>query len=198
MKQPVKFKRLLIGMALAMSVSTSAQAGLSDMQSFFDDLGGYSNATSAQSFKGQTRNYITGGSLSVRIPDKNYQLATFDPPRLSSSACGGIDAFAGSFSFLNSDQLVQMLQNIGNNAAGAVFQLALDSVSPQLGGVIKFFQDMANKVNALNVNSCEAGKGIVNATMNQSLKSDFFNSMNEMGSNIMGIGDDWEIGRAHV
>jgi conjugative transfer pilus assembly protein TraH len=186
-----KISPLLVGMALAMTVSNSAQAGLSDMQEFFNDVGVYGNASGASSFQGQTRNYLTGGSLQVRIPDKNYQLATMDAPRLSSSACGGIDAFAGSFSFLNSDQLVGMLQNIGNNAAGAVFQLALDSVSPKLGAVIKYFQDMANKVNALNVNSCEAAKGIVTATKDGALQSGFMKGMKEMGSQVTGLADDW-------
>ncbi|WP_127471976.1 conjugal transfer protein TraH [Thiomicrorhabdus aquaedulcis] len=191
MKTPiVKLNKLLVGMALAMTVSTSAHASLSDMQSFFNEVGVYGNASGANTFQGQTRNYITGGSLTVRIPQKNYQLATFDPPRLSAS-CGGIDAFAGSFSFINSEQLVQMLQNIGNNAAGAVFQLAMDSVAPQLGAVLKYFQDMANKINALNVNSCEAAKGIVLAGQNGSLQNGFFNDMKEMGSNVLGVAQDW-------
>jgi conjugative transfer pilus assembly protein TraH len=191
MSMKMKISPLLAGMALAMAVSSTAHAELSDMQSFFDEVGVFGNSSSPSSFKGQTRNYVTGGSLQVRIPEKNYQLATFDPPRLSSSACGGIDAFSGSFSFLNSDQLVQMLQNIGNNAAGAVFQLALDSVSPKLGSVIKYFQDMANKVNALNVNSCEAAKGIVTATKNGALQDGFMNGMKEMGSTVMGMAPDW-------
>ncbi len=191
MNTRIKISPLLAGMALAMAVSSTAHAELSDMQSFFNEVGVYGNSSSPSSFQGQTRNYVTGGSLQVRIPEKNYQLVTFDPPRLSSSACGGIDAFSGSFSFLNSDQLVQMLQNIGNNAAGAVFQLALDSVSPKLGAVIKYFQDMANKVNALNVNSCEAAKGIVTATQNGALQDGFMNGMQEMGSTVMGMAPDW-------
>lgn len=190
MRAPMKLKSLLAGMALAMSVSTPSHAGLSDMQSFFDEVGVYGNASAPQTFAGQTRNYITGGSLTVRIPEKNYQLATFDPPRLSAS-CGGIDAFAGSFSFINSEQLVQMLQNIGNNAAGAVFQLALDSVSPQLGAVMKYFQDMANKINASNINSCEAGRGIVMATKDGKLQSSFMTEMKELGSTLTGFGSDW-------
>ncbi|WP_460188718.1 conjugal transfer protein TraH, partial [Thiomicrorhabdus hydrogeniphila] len=185
-----KLNSLLASMALAISVNTSAYADLSDMQSFFDEVGVYGNASGANTFQGQTRNYVTGGSLSVRIPEKNYQLATFDPPRLSAS-CGGIDAYAGSFSFINSEQLVQMLQNIGNNAVGATFQLALESVSPQLSSIMKYFQDMANKINSTNINSCQAAKGIVTATKNASLEDGFFNNMKEMGTSLLGTASDW-------
>jgi conjugative transfer pilus assembly protein TraH len=176
--------------AATMTVSAPSSAGLDDMQQFFDDIGMYSNSTASGVFRGQTRNYMTGGGLTVRIPNKTYQVASFDPPRLSAS-CGGIDAFSGSFSFLNSDQLVQMLQNIGNNAAGAVFQLALESVSPQLSSIMKYFQDMANKINALNVNSCQAAKGIVRATANQSLKGTYLQNMMEMGKDVLGTASDF-------
>ena len=186
-----KVKKILIGIGLSLAIaSPSSQAELSDMQGFFNEVGVYGNASPASAFAGQTRNYITGGSLSVRIPEKRYQLATMEAPRLSAS-CGGIDAFAGSFSFINSDQLVQMLQNIGNNAAGAVFQLALESVSPQLSSVMKYFQDMANKVNALNVNSCEAAKGIVIAAKDQSLSNNYLTNLQEMGTDLFGVASDF-------
>lgn len=186
----MKLKKIVLGISLSLVVNSTAHAEISDMQSFFNEVGVYGNATPANAFAGQTRNYVTGGSLSVRIPQKNYQLATISPPRLSAS-CGGIDAFAGSFSFINSEQLVQMLQNIGNNAAGAIFQLALDSVSPKLGGIMKYFQDMANKVNALNVNSCEAAKGIVVAGQSGSLEGGYLNDLAEKGKDIFGVASDW-------
>lgn len=190
MKHTNKIHSFLVGTLLLSASFTPAHAELSDMQKFFDEVGVYGNASAPKVFQGQTRNYITGGSLTVRIPEKNYQLATFDPPKLSAS-CGGIDAYAGAFSFINSDQLVQMLQNIGNNASGAIFQLALDSVSPKLGAIMKYFQDVANKVNALNINSCQAAKGIVQAGMNQSLQNGFFNDMKEMGTGLLGTASDW-------
>jgi conjugative transfer pilus assembly protein TraH len=189
----MKLKKIAIAITATIMMTgtgTASASGLSDMQGFFNEIGAYGNASAPNVFRGQTRDYVTGGSLNLRVPNKTYQIATFDPPRLSAS-CSGIDAFAGSFSFINSDQLVQMMQNIGNNAAGAIFSLALESVSPQLNAVLKFFQDMANKVNALNVNSCQAATGIVTAAANGALGKGLDASLKGLGSSVLGIGDDW-------
>jgi len=69
------------------------------------------------------------------------------------SGCGGIDLFMGGFSFINSDQLIALMKNIMNNAKGYAFTLALESATPQLANVIKFLQEQAAKINAMNVNS---------------------------------------------
>lgn len=187
-------KRLIgIFVALTLSLSKPAFAGISDMESFFNEIANNpvnNSVSGAQKFRGQTRDYWSGGNLLVRIPSKTYQLATFDPPKIS-AGCSGIDIYGGSFSFINSDQLVQMLQNIGNNAAGAIFSLALESVSPQLNSVIKFFQDMANKINALNINSCEAAKGIVISAKSSSLGKDMRATLAGLGSQVTGVGTDW-------
>lgn len=190
----MRLKKIGFSVMLASAVSAfshqASASGLSDMRGFFNEIGAYGNASAPNVFRGQTRDYITGGSLNLRVPNKTYQISTFDPPRLSAS-CSGIDAYAGSFSFINSEQLVQMMQNIGNNAAGAIFSLALESVSPQLNAVLKFFQDMANKINALNMNSCQAATGIVTAAKNAALGQSFDASLKGLGQGVLGIGDDW-------
>lgn len=189
----MKIKKLRIALLSATLVSTpfsTASSEAFDPEGFFNDIGVYGNASAPAMFKGQTRNYITGGSLNMRVPNKSYQLATFDPPRIGAS-CSGIDLYGGSFSFINSDQLVEMLQNIGNNAAGAIFQLALESVSPQLSATIKFFQDMANKINALNVNSCQASTGIVTAAKEGTLDKQLDEGLKSISTSVTGLADDW-------
>jgi conjugative transfer pilus assembly protein TraH len=66
--------------------------------------------------------------------------------------CGGIDLFAGSFSFINEAQFVALLKNIGQNALGYFFQLALKSMAPEIAVTLEWLQDQAQKINALNVN----------------------------------------------
>ena len=66
------------------------------------------------------------------------------------SGCGGIDLFSGGFSFINSDQLVGLLKNVMNNAKGYAFTLALEAATPQLANVIKYLQEQAAKINAMN------------------------------------------------
>ena len=111
-------KRRLLAAILAMSVSVSAQANVqTSMQSWFNDIGAYGNVTGPSAYQGQTMNLYTGGSLYMRTPVKNYQLATISPPGFK-AGCGGIDLFAGSFSFINKEQLTALLRNIANNAIG--------------------------------------------------------------------------------
>ena len=99
------------------------------MQDWFNDIGAYGNVTGANAYRGQTMNFYTGGSLYMRTPVRNYPLASITPPSFR-AGCGGIDLYAGSFSFINKDQFVALLRNIGNNAIGAAFNMALCSMSP--------------------------------------------------------------------
>ena len=101
---------------------------------------------------------FTGGSMFVRAPQRTYQLASVAGPNLK-AGCGGIDLFAGSFSFINEAQFVALLKNIGQNALGYFFQLALKSMAPEIAVTIEWLQDQAQKINALNVNSCQAARG---------------------------------------
>ena len=103
-----------------------------EMQRMFSDLGTVGNVTSPGAFRGQTMNTMTGGNLMMRTPGKNYQLGSVALPSLK-AGCGGIDVFGGSFSFINKAQFTAMLQNIGANATGYAFQLAIDSISPLIG-----------------------------------------------------------------
>ena len=101
---------------------TPAQATVNQsMQDWFNDIGAYGNVTGPNAYRGQTMNLYTGGSLYMRTPVRNYQLASIAPPSFT-AGCGGIDLFAGSFSFINKEQFVALLRNIGNNAIGAAFK----------------------------------------------------------------------------
>jgi conjugative transfer pilus assembly protein TraH len=145
------------------TLASPAVANVSQsMQDWFNDIGAYGNVTGADAYRGQTMNFYTGGSLYMRTPVRNYQLASISPPSFR-AGCGGIDLFAGSFSFINKEQFVALLRNIGNNAIGAAFNMALCSMSPDLCDLLKYLQDQASKMNNLNINSCQAAEGIVTA-----------------------------------
>lgn len=176
--------RLYIVAILAV-FSLSVRADVGDL---FANMGTV-NSTGPESFKGQTMNHYVGGSFSYRVPQKSYQLMSFSPPRIS-AGCGGIDLYGGAFSFINEDQLVQLLQNIGNNAVGAIFKLAIDSVSPQLGGVMDYMNDLAQKINALNVNSCQAAEGLVQAGADMVRGKTTDNYVTQFGSRVSGVFDD--------
>jgi len=63
-------------------------------------MGMVSNTTGAQAYQGQQAGYYSGGSLYARNTVRNVQLVGIDLPSYR-SGCGGIDLYAGGFSFVN-------------------------------------------------------------------------------------------------
>lgn len=173
-------KRLLASV-LVVTFSGSATASIqSEMQSWFNQMGAYGNVTGAQVVQGQTTTVYTGGSMYMRTPIRNYQLASIAPPSIR-AGCGGIDLFAGSFSFINSEQLTALLRNIANNAVGYAFMMAVKSISPDLADLLQYLQDQSSKINGMNLNSCQLAEGITTATLGP-LMSDKKEQANAQGT----------------
>ncbi|WP_068470619.1 conjugal transfer protein TraH [Candidatus Protochlamydia phocaeensis] len=131
-----------------------------EMNHFFHQFGSTSNVNSAEIYNGQKAGYMTGGGISIRNRVMNTKLATVSLPRFD-AGCGGIDIFAGGFSFINHKQLVQTLKSIGSNAKGYAFLLGLETVSPQTANTIKQLQSWANNINGIGINSCETASQLV-------------------------------------
>lgn len=150
--------------AVALSASQANASVYSEMNDWFNDIGAYGNITGPQAISGQTGTTFTGGSLYMRTPVRNYQLFAFQPPTIR-SGCGGIDLHAGSFSFINTEAFTALLRNIGNAAIGAAFMMAVESVSPELAGILKSLQQFAQAANNMNINSCQAGQALASAAL---------------------------------
>ena len=168
MKQHLK--RILasvLAVTIAAAPTLARPADLNaEMQAMFNDLGAIGNVTAPGAFRGQAMNLYTGGSLMMRSPGRNYSLADVQLPSLR-AGCGGIDLFGGSFSFINKQQFVALLRNIGSNAVGYAFKLALQSISPDIDKLLTELHDQINKVNAMNINSCEAAQALVNGAVGE-------------------------------
>lgn len=136
-------------------VASSAQAGLDqELSSMFTDM---INVTPGGSYETQRRGVITGGSISMRNKAVHPNLISFVPPNFK-GGCNGIDMFGGSFSFINSEQLTQLMRSIAQAAIGYSFQLAIEGMCPTCAQVISKLQKDIASINALMRNSCEAGK----------------------------------------
>ena len=131
-----------------------------NMNDFYNSLGGSSNVTNPQFIRGQKAGYLSLGGLQYRSNTRNTQLASIQLPSLR-AGCGGIDFFAGGMSFINSDQLMALIKSIGSSSSGLLLQMAIDQVSPQLGSVIKYMNNLARQINDLNINSCDAAKTLL-------------------------------------
>ena len=131
-----------------------------DLEGFFKAMGASSNATMPNAYKDQQGGYMSGGGIMVRGPVENTKLLSLTPPSFK-SGCGGIDLHFGGFSYLNSEQLVRMLQKIGSNAQSFAFSIALQTVSPQIKSTIDQLMALAEDVNNMNINSCNAAAALV-------------------------------------
>ncbi|MEL7542023.1 MAG: conjugal transfer protein TraH, partial [Pseudomonadota bacterium] len=122
------FASMVLG-ALALAPSQAAADVNSEMNDFWADLGVAGNVTGPSSFQGQRAGYYTLGNVYLRTPQESLQPVTIQMPGYR-AGCGGIDMYAGGFSFVNSAQLVAFMKSVANNAASFAFQVALETISP--------------------------------------------------------------------
>lgn len=151
-------KILAVAVAVAL-LSQAASAGDNGMQQLFDDMGAFGNVTGPGAYRAQGMNVVTGGNIFMRVPQKNVHPVGVSLPSLKMT-CGGIDLYAGSFSFISKSELVSLMKNIGSSAVSYAFKLALDSISPQINKTLTELQQTAQDLNAMNIKSCEAGEAL--------------------------------------
>ncbi len=144
----------LLSLALIANPNLSKADISSDLKRFFDGAGVSTNASTPGVFKDQSAGYYTGGSIVARNAIQNAQIATLQMPGFR-GGCGGIDAWAGGFSHIRSEELVKMLRNVGSSAASYGFMLAVQTVSPQVYNILNELNALATKINSTNINSCE-------------------------------------------
>ncbi len=138
-----------------------------DMQALYQGLSGAANQVASNTminapgaFHGQTYNTYTGGSLMLRTPSKNIQLATIDMPRFA-AGCGGIDMHLGAMSHLSGDQLVQFIQTAAAQTPGVLAQVAISAITPLLAGRLEWAKGIIDRINGFNLNSCQVAKSTV-------------------------------------
>ena len=156
---PIRFSILAL---LLYMFTFNAHAGgvLGSMQGFWDGLGGMSNVSGPTAYQGQSAGYYTLGNLYARTPVKNVYPLSIQLPS-ARGGCGGIDIFAGSFSFINADQFIKTGKAIVNNAKGFAFQLALETISPVITEKLEELQNKMQEINSMNINSCETAAALV-------------------------------------
>ena len=148
---------LAAGLSLAPSVHADV---LSEMENFW--RGAAVNTTGPTAFDGQASGHWTLGNLYLRAPVRSEPIATVSLPSFR-AGCGGIDAFAGSFSFINSDQLIAFGRAVAQNAVGFAFELALETISPVIAETMSKLRALAQWVNNQNLDSCETAQALVGA-----------------------------------
>jgi hypothetical protein len=102
---------------------------------------------SAGVYKTSRGTHFYAGNITTRIHQPNTpDLVGFSAPSVK-AGCGGIDFYAGSFSLISGDEVVQMARGIAQGAAPYFFNLAISSICAGCGAAM---QDLSNRLNELN------------------------------------------------
>ena len=115
-------------------------------------------------YESQRRGGVTMGTFRVRAPITSINVVNLTAPEIR-AGCGGIDVYGGSFTFINTDQFRQILRQIGANALGYAFKLALATMCQECDKILTGLQDMMNAFTRMNVDSCRWAQGLVNDTL---------------------------------
>jgi conjugative transfer pilus assembly protein TraH len=151
------------GLAAVLAVSLGAAPPASadmagQMAATFDSL---VNTTPPGFYDTARRGELSGGSIYVRNRIVNPNMVGFNPPSFR-GGCGGIDFFAGSFSFINAQQFVQLMRAVAANAAGYAFNFAMGVLCRDCMQHIETLQRKIQELNQFFGNSCQLAQGVVN------------------------------------
>jgi len=186
-RKRVRIAVLVLTASQMCAVQTFANVG-TELNDFFNDMGGAGNAYGPTAFQGQSAGYYTGGGVWTRFKNKDINPVNVQLPSVK-AGCGGIDIFGGAFSFINTDEIVAMLKAVASNALGFAFQLAIKSISPQISQTIEEMAQKIEKLNQMNISSCEAAQGLVAGLWgkNQGRDSEVCKAI----ANSQGFATDW-------
>lgn len=148
---------LLTGLTMSLLATADLTSSLQD---FFNQVGGNASATDPGAYNSQAAGFYTMGTVHTRVPSQNLQLASIRMPSFQ-AGCGGIDAFAGSFSMLNSDQLIAVGKAIASNTAMFAFELGLETISPTIAKTMGKGLERLREWTQFEINSCEQAAAIV-------------------------------------
>lgn len=150
---------MLLVLAAGHSGTAHAQGIDQRMQETFNSM---VNVTDPKIHMGARRGVISGGGLVVKNRVMNASVFNFQPPH-AKFGCGGWDLFAGSFSFISSEQIVAMLRSVASAAVAYAFKLALSTISKDVANTLDELWQNMSKLNAMQINSCKIGEILVNS-----------------------------------
>jgi conjugative transfer pilus assembly protein TraH len=149
---------------LALQATSAAQAAdLSAQMASMFGSGTLANVTGPGAYKSQTQNVYAGGELQLRFPGRNYQLWSYSLPSIT-AGCGGVDAYLGSMSHINSTDFKNMLEAVARSYAGLLFKAALKSINPLIESVIGDMQKTLESASQFNGNTCAMAQLLINST----------------------------------
>lgn len=141
-------------------------------------------ATPPTTFESSNQAGIYFGSFSQRYQMVNTPpIMSFTPPSLR-GGCGGWDLFAGSFSFISAEQIMNLLRSLASAVPAIAFQMALSVLSDELEDQIKYYLDKLNKLNMGQLNTCRITNSLLAVAKGDQGMSDVWSMMaDDLGFN---------------
>ncbi|MCL4427486.1 MAG: conjugal transfer protein TraH [Deltaproteobacteria bacterium] len=152
---------IVLTLLFNLTAVTNSHAGLNSIVGeYFSNMVASSNSGQAGYYQSQGENIYSLGYNEVHwnTPVTNIQLFSVAPPSIS-MGCSGIDEQWGAFTMLGSN-----LENVLNSiiSSGAVvsfaFNIALGVLCKQCQAIMQQLEQVANKLNGLNFNSCSTAE----------------------------------------
>lgn len=140
----------LFTLIFSLGLVSSAQA--SDLKDLFDSF----SSGSAGLYRASNGTHLYGGNITARIHQpQSRDVVGFTPPSLK-AGCGGIDFYAGGFSMISGDEIVQMARGIAQGAAPYFFKLAITSICSNCGAAMEHLENRLANINEFARTSCES------------------------------------------
>lgn len=162
------YNKIFISLVIAATPMSVSAASISDQME--DAFGSLSNVTTPKAYETAKRGIFSGGQVFIKNETKRVTPITVTAPSFS-VGCGGIDIYGGAFSFINADQMLENFQAIGANALGYGVKIAIQAACPTCEQVMTSLEKTAQLINSMNIDSCQAAQGIVNASKESSATS---------------------------
>lgn len=157
-----KFQRAI---AFVLTTTLAFPVHSSQLSSAMEGM--FTATTVPQAFNTPSMTGVAFGSASVRFPVQNFNIISFDPPRIN-AGCSGIDMYMGSFAFINAEQLKTMLRAFAQGAVGFAFKAAIRSVCGSCAATLDDLQAITQRLNAMGKNTCALSKMTTDYLMNKS------------------------------
>jgi len=160
----------------------------SDLNKAFKALNFKANITGARAYEDQSAGFYTGGGLYARAPVRSVNPIHVQMPNAQFD-CGKMNIFTGAANILKMNELFTTLKDVIPGSAGYGLALAMQTAVPQIYNVVTEVNDWIQKINAMNLNSCNISKSIVNAAWPRSTTASSYICKHMGISN--GIFGDW-------
>lgn len=138
-------------------------AGAGFIKDYFDATQAMSNVTEAGVREAGAVSTVTGGGFVYRTPRTDFVPFSVTPPSLK-AGCGGIDLFLGAFSIPSREEFVSFLKSVGTALPGLAFQLALQTMAPDLNEQVGRYADLIRSYTNRYTDSCEAARALLDNT----------------------------------